>query len=166
MSLHASKFHLVCGYAASGKSTLAQQLAQEQGAILLSEDQWLSALFPDELLTLADYVRCNMRLRKALGPHVVALLQGGQSVVMDFAANTVEVRAWLNGLAREVEVTPMLHFLDVPQDVCWQRARARNQAGRHEFQLSKDQFDKLAFYFEPPDESEGFEVKRHKPERL
>ena len=54
MSIHSSKFHLVCGYAASGKSTLARQLAREQDAILLSEDRWLSALFAEELHTLAD----------------------------------------------------------------------------------------------------------------
>ncbi len=161
MSLHASKFHLVCGYAASGKSTLAQQLAQSHQAIVLSEDQWLSALFAEELHSLADYVRCTARLRRALGPHVVALLQANQAVVMDFAANTIEARAWLVGLAREVGVTPSLHFLDVPQGDCWQRAQARNQAGSHEFQLSKDQFDKLALHFERPDEAEGFDLVLH-----
>ncbi|MCH2067490.1 MAG: ATP-binding protein [Shimia sp.] len=158
MSLHFSKFHLVCGYAASGKSTLAQQLARDHGAIVLSEDQWLSALFEEELHSLADYVRCTARLRRALGPHVMALLQAKQAVVMDFAANTVEARAWLVGLAQEASVTPTLHFLDVPQEVCWRRAQARNQAGSHEFQLSKDQFDKLASHFERPDEVEGFDL--------
>lgn len=161
MSTHSSKFHLVCGFAASGKSTLAQQLAQDHDAIVLSEDQWLSALFAEELRTLADYVRYTARLRRALGPHVVVLLQANQAVVMDFAANTVEARAWLVGLAREAGVTPLLHFLDVPQDVCWQRAQSRNQEGSHEFQLSKDQFDRLALHFERPNRSEGFNLVRH-----
>lgn len=159
--MHSSKFHLVCGYAASGKSTLARQLAREQDAILLSEDRWLSALFADELHTLADYVRCTARLRNALGPHVVALLQVKQAVVMDFAANTVEARAWLVGLARKAGVTPTLHFLDVPQEDCWQRLVKRNQDGSHEFQLSRQQFDKLAAHFEPPSEAEGIAVTRH-----
>jgi predicted kinase len=161
MSIHSSKFHLVCGYAASGKSTLARQLAREQDAILLSEDRWLSALFADELHTLADYVRCTARLRNALGPHVVALLQNGQAVVMDFAANTVEARAWLIGLAQQAEVSAMLHFLDVSQEASWQRLVKRNQEGSHEFQLSKQQFDKLAAHFEPPSEAEGILVTRH-----
>lgn len=161
MSIHTTNFHLVCGYAASGKSTLAQQLAQDHDAIVLSEDQWLSALFAEELHSLADYVRCTARLRRALGPHVVALLQAKQAVVMDFAANTVEARSWLVGLAREAGVTATLHFLDVSQNVCWQRAQARNQAGSHEFQLSKDQFDKLASHFERPGKAEGFDLVLH-----
>jgi predicted kinase len=161
MSLNASKFHLVCGYAASGKSTLARQLAQEHSAILLSEDQWLSALFADELHTLADYVRCTARLRNALGPHVVTLLKHCQPVVMDFAANTIEARAWLRGLARQADVSATLHFLDVPKEVCWQRAEKRNQDGSHEFQLTKQQFDKLAVHFEPPRAAEEFTVTRH-----
>lgn len=161
MSIHSSKFHLVCGYAASGKSTLARQLAREQDAILLSEDRWLSALFAEELHTLADYLRCTARLRNALGPHVVALLQNGQAVVMDFAANTVEARAWLRELAQQAEVSAMLHFLDVSQEASWQRLVKRNQEGSHEFQLSKQQFDKLAAHFEPPSEAEGIPVTRH-----
>lgn len=151
MSSQSFNFYLVCGYAASGKSTLAQQLAQDYVAIVLSEDQWLSALFAGELRSLADYVRCSARLRRALAPHVVALLQAKQAVVMDFAANTVEARAWLVGLALEAGVIPTLHFLDVPREACWQRALARNQEGSHEFQLSKDQFDTISSHFVQPD---------------
>lgn len=161
MSVHASKFHLVCGHAASGKSTLAQHLAQKHDAIVLSEDQWLSALFAEELHTLADYVRCTARLRRAVGPHVVDLLRAGQPVVMDFAANTVDARVWMLGLAREAGVLPRLHFLDVPQADCWQRVQARNQAGSHAFQLTKDQFERLASHFEPPNEAEGFDLVRY-----
>ena len=106
-------------------------------------------------------MRCTARLRNALGPHVVALLQNGQAVVMDFAANTVEARAWLRELARQAEVSAMLHFLDVSQEASWQRLVKRNQEGSHEFQLSKQQFDKLAAHFEPPSEAEGIPVTRH-----
>lgn len=156
MSTSSTKLHLVCGFAASGKSTLAAQLAQTQDAIVLSEDQWLSALFADELNSLSDYVRCTKRLRSALGPHVVTLLQTEQAVVMDFAANTAEARQWLVGLAQQAEVPVTLHYLHVPKEVCWSRALARNREGLHEFQLSKDQFDQLASHFEPPIAAEGF----------
>jgi predicted kinase len=32
-----------------GKSTLAARLGAEPGCIILSEDQWLAALYPDQL---------------------------------------------------------------------------------------------------------------------
>ena len=49
--------HLLCGKIASGKSTLAARLGAEPGCIILSEDQWLAALYPDQLHSVADY-RC------------------------------------------------------------------------------------------------------------
>ena len=53
--------HLLCGKIASGKSTLAKTLAAEHGAIVLSEDQWLASLYPGEILSIADYLRCAQR---------------------------------------------------------------------------------------------------------
>lgn len=41
--------HLMCGKIASGKSTLAKALATEHAAILLSEDHWLSRLYPQQI---------------------------------------------------------------------------------------------------------------------
>ena len=71
--------HLVCGKIASGKSTLTQQLASAPKTLLINEDDWLANLYPGELTTIADYVRCTDKLRKALAPHIVALLKAGLS---------------------------------------------------------------------------------------
>ncbi len=42
--------HFLCGKLASGKTTLAQQIAKENHAVLISEDIWLSKLFPGEII--------------------------------------------------------------------------------------------------------------------
>ena len=42
--------HLLCGKIASGKSTLANTLAAEHAAIVLSEDHWLAQLYPWTML--------------------------------------------------------------------------------------------------------------------
>src|SRR2546427_8227302 len=55
--------HMVCGKIGSGKSTLARQLAAEPGTVLVSEDSWLAGLYPGEMQSVADYVRCSTRLR-------------------------------------------------------------------------------------------------------
>jgi predicted kinase len=39
-----------CGKMGSGKSTKSQEIAKEMGAILLSEDEWLAAIYPDEFM--------------------------------------------------------------------------------------------------------------------
>ena len=45
--------HLLCGKIASGKSTLANALKEEQAAVLLTEDHWLSRLYPDQIHSVA-----------------------------------------------------------------------------------------------------------------
>ena len=63
---HRPTLFLVCGKIAAGKSTLAQTLASGPSTLLLSEDHWLSTLYPEEVSTLDDYVRCSARLKKLL----------------------------------------------------------------------------------------------------
>ena len=95
--------HLLCGKIAAGKSTLARRLAAAPATVLIGEDQWLSTLFPGEIATLEDYVRCSGRLGEAMSPHVEALLKAGLSVVLDFPANTVRRRKWMRGIFEAAE---------------------------------------------------------------
>lgn len=160
MNAETPVLHLVCGKAASGKSTQTRRLGAE-GGLVISEDDWLAALYGGEMKTLKDYVRCAGLLRGAMGPHVVELLQAGLSVVLDYPANTVEARRWMRGLAEAAEVPCRLHFLDVSDETCKARLRARNASGDHPFTLTEAQFDQLAAHFEPPEVGEGFEIVRY-----
>jgi predicted kinase len=85
---------MVCGKIASGKSTLTAKLADAQRTILISEDIWIARLYPNEIHTLEDYVRCAARVKTVLTGHVQSLLSAGISVVLDFPFNTASTRAW------------------------------------------------------------------------
>jgi hypothetical protein len=74
MSNIQATLHLMCGKICAGKSTLAMRLATTPNTIIVSEDHWLSRLYPDEIVALPDYIRCASRLRAAMGPHVESLL--------------------------------------------------------------------------------------------
>lgn len=156
--------HLLCGKIAAGKSTLARRLASETRSLLISEDFWLSRLYPEEIQTLEDYLRCSGRLKQAMGPHVEALLRAGQSVVLDFPANTRRQRDWLRSLFVAAGADHRLHYLDLPDAVCKARLQHRNREGGHDFAPSEDDFDLITGYFQPPAPEEGFEVIRHGPE--
>jgi len=161
---HASPtLHLVCGKAASGKSTLTAGLGKAPGTVVIAEDDWLAALFADDMASISDYVRCSAKLRAIMGPHVVSLLGAGLSVVLDFPANTVAIRAWMRGLADAAQAAHRLHYLDVPDDICKARLRARNASGAHPFSVTDEQFDRLARHFVVPSEAEGFVIIRHCP---
>lgn len=152
--------HMLCGKIAAGKSTLTAELGATPATIVISEDFWLSRLFGPEMSDVADYVRCSTRLREAVGPHVKNLLRIGVSVVLDFPANTPTIRHWMRTLFEEAGADHRLHFLDVPDEICKARLRARNAAGAHDFAASDAQFDQITRYFVPPSEEEGFTVIR------
>lgn len=153
--------HLLCGKIASGKSTLAKELATTSRAVIICEDDWLEHLFPSEINAVDDYVRCSVRLRNAMGPHVTGLLRIGMSVVLDFPANTIANRAWMKNLLAGVQAELLLHFLDVPNDECLVRLHARNAARSHTFVVDDAQFDRITSYFVAPTREEEFNIIWH-----
>lgn len=152
--------HMVCGKIGAGKSTLTRRLAEAPATVLISEDAWLAALYPGEIAALPDYVRASTRLKRVMAAHVVALLNAGVSVVLDFPANTVSSRAWARGIFETAGVAHRLHFLDVPDAICKARLRARNASGEHPFETTDAEFDLITRHFVAPAEAEGFHVVR------
>ncbi|CUH44811.1 AAA family ATPase [Ruegeria atlantica] len=152
------KLFLFFGKPASVKSTLAKKLGQVDGTVVVAEDEWLAALFGDELVAISDYVRCSKKLCDIMGSHIVSLLKAGTSVVLDYPANTPTACAWIGGIARSAGVIGEFHYFDLPDEVCKARPRERNQSGRHPFQLSEEQFDRLSSHFTAPTDEEGFLV--------
>ena len=154
--------HLLCGKIGAGKSTLAGQLAARPATVLISEDHFNATLFPDELKTIDDYTRYSARVRAAMGPHVVALLKAGLSVVLDFQANTLVSRRWMRTLIDDAAAAHELHFLDIPDETCLRRLRARNAAGEHPYQVRDADYALFTRYFAPPTPEEGFNIVVHR----
>lgn len=157
----APTLHLVCGKICAGKSTLTRTLAVQPGTVLLVEDEWLSRLYPDEIRTLEDFIDRDGRLRSVMAGHIADLLRAGMSVVLDFPSNTVRARRWARGIFEQAGAAHRLHFLDVPDEVCKARLRARNASGDHPYQTSDAEYDQFTSHFVPPSEDEGFCVIRY-----
>jgi predicted kinase len=160
--MSAPTLFFLCGKMAAGKSTLSRELAARHDTVLLVQDDWLEQLFPGEIQTIPDFVRCSTRLRNALGPHVVALLKRGTSVVLDFPGNTRTQRLWFRELFEQAGVAHELHFIDAPDELCKRQLRQRSQ-GLPEGApwTSEAEFDAITAYFQPPADDEGFVVIRH-----
>ncbi|RKP43910.1 AAA family ATPase [Pararobbsia silviterrae] len=154
----AAVLHMVCGKIASGKSTLTTRLVDVPRTVLISEDQWIACLYPDEIHTPADYVSRAARMRTVLTEHICSLLAAGISVVLDFPFNTVNTRAWGRSLFQTVSCEHWLHYLDVSDAICKSRLMARNVSGEHPFQTSEAQYDQITRYFVPPAPDEGFNI--------
>lgn len=157
--------YFFCGKMAAGKSTLARDLAQRHGAILLSEDEWLGQLFGEEIETFADYIRYSARLKPLLKPHVQSLLRSGLSVVMDFPGNTRRQRAWFRDIVSEHDLPHRLHSIEATDALCLAQLRRRSQSLPEGAPFtSEEEFHHVTRYFEPPGEDEGFTIEVHRRE--
>lgn len=162
---HCGTLHILTGKIASGKSTFALQLSQNPATVLISEDKWLSTLYGPEMKHIDHYVTFSARLREGLLPHVADLLNEGVSVVLDFAANTPAQRHWCQQIIESSGCAHVLHYLDVPDDLCRTRLHARNASGDHPFQVSDEQFDWITERFVPPQDEEDFNIEMYLSEK-
>jgi predicted kinase len=152
--------HFICGKAASGKTTLARELAARRAAVLFGEDEWLTRL-DVEINSLADHVRHSKRLKAALAPLAVRLLQLGVPVVFDFAGNTPNDRAWVRSIFESANADHVLHYIVASDESCKARLRLRNETrpeGLYFGFVGEDRFDEVTRYFTPPSVQENFHV--------
>jgi predicted kinase len=152
--------HFFCGKAGAGKSTIASQIAKEQKAILLSEDIWLMQLFGEQMKTFDDYIQFSWKLKGVVGPLTVDLLKAGNSVVLDFQANTKNGRSWFRSIFETAGTPHVLHCVNTSDALCLERIGRRNHErpeGYHH--LTEEDFFHVSSFFEPPEETEGFITK-------
>ena len=158
-----AKLIFFCGKMAAGKSTLAKELAARQRAVVLNQDHLLERLFPGEVIDVPSYLKCSSRLNSAIGPHAVALLTLGTSVVGDFPGNTRSQRAWFRELFEQAGVEHELHFIDAPDALCKRQLKERSKhlpAGTP--WTSEAEFDLIMAHFLPPADDERFHVIHHR----
>lgn len=143
----------------SGKSTHAKTLAADNCAVLISEDDWLSAHYPNQIKSFDDYLMLSATIKPFIKSHVQCILNTGVSVVMDFPGNTVKQRQWLKRLCDEIHCSHELTFLDVSNEQC-----LGNIAKRRLEQPQRAQFDTEAVFaqvtqfFEPPVDKEKLNI--------
>jgi predicted kinase len=157
--------HFICGKAASGKTTLARELAARHAAVLFCEDEWLT-LLEAQIDSLADFNRHAKRLRAVIAPLAVRLLQLGVPVVFDFAGNTPKDRAWVRSIFDRAKADHVLHHIVASDESCKARLRRRNETkpdGIYFGFVSEDLFDEVTRYFVPPSVQEGFNVSCSEP---
>src|SRR2546425_9579836 len=146
-----AKLIFFCGKMAAGKSTLARDLAVRENAVLLVQDDFLDALFPDEITDIPGFVKCSSRLRNALTPHVCALLSKGISVVLDFPGNTKAQRTWFRELFERANVEHELHFIDISYAVFCLKKKTRSKDLPPGAPWTTDaEFEAVTMYFQPP----------------
>lgn len=149
------KLTFFCGKMGAGKSTWSKAVAGENRAVLISEDEWLSAHFPNQINTFDDYLRLSKLIKPFIKSHVQNILSTGSSVVMDFPANTVAQRAWFNQLCSEIGCEHELIYLDVSNEQCLSHITKRRTEQPERAQFDTEAvFTQVTKFFEPPTDDE------------
>ncbi len=152
--------YFFCGKMGAGKSTRSRQLAAAENAVLISEDDWLSALYPGQINNFADYRQYSTRLAALIDAHVIQLLETGTKVVLDFPGNTIRQRRRLAGLAEAAGASSLLIYLQASDATCLEQISRRRieQPERARFD-TEAVFAEVTSYFQEPTESEGLDIR-------
>ncbi len=151
--------YFFCGKMGAGKSTNSKKLAIEKNAVLLSEDEWLASLYPNQITSFEDYLKFSAHLKPILKKHVQNILSVGTNVVMDFPGNTQNQRKWFLDIASEVNANHQLIFLNLNNEQCLRQIaqRRKEQPERATFD-TEETFIHVTNFFEAPEASEGLNI--------
>jgi adenylate kinase family enzyme len=144
----------------AGKSTKAKEVSQEGNAVLISEDEWLSKLYPNQITSFDDYIHYSSLLKPLVKSLVLDILKTGTSVVMDFPANTVKQRQWFKEIITKVNAPNELVYLKVSNDVCLRQIEKRRlEQPERAIYDTESMFIEVTRYFQEPDQREGFNLQ-------
>jgi len=141
---------LICGLPASGKSTLARELASKIPAIRLDKDSWVTQLGAD----VWDE-QFRVLLEHQLWVLTQDLLARGQSVILEWGHWARVERDERRLGARALGVDVELHYVDAPLEELAERADRRTTSGEWTASpMTRAHFEEWATIFQPPDEEE------------
>ncbi|MCE2890303.1 MAG: AAA family ATPase [Hyphomonadaceae bacterium] len=149
-------FHLICGSTGAGKSTYAQALASDLGALHFAIDRWMVTLFwqdspqPIEFdWTMARIDRCEAMIFET-AKQAVSI---GVPAILDLGFTKSAHRQKFAKLAAEAQIPVVLHVLDVPVEERWARVEGRNanKGDTYAMEVDRSMFDFVETMWELPD---------------
>lgn len=140
---------ILSGLPGSGKTTYAQKLAEETGAILHCYDDLPGAFSPSK----------QQAVHAQMWAAIAEELRQGHDVVCDDLHHTKEKRRMILNAVKDIECKKVLVLMETPLDVCLERNAGRKR------RLPDVVLHSCAARFEEPSLDEGFdEIVRILPE--
>ena len=155
--------HMVCGAPAAGKTTYSTALAERDGGVRFSIDEWMQTLFgPDAPQPLTpDWMwervaRCEAQIVST----ALACAGQGCAPVLDMGFIRRDQRERVAARVRAAGLICELHWLDVDGEERWRRTAARNAArgATFSFEVTRPMFDYIETIHQPPSPAELAEL--------
>ena len=153
--------HLIVGLPCSGKTTLARQLETKYSALRLTTDEWHIRLFGHDYwdnMTESDEARHDSRhdsVESIMWDVAARVLVLGIDVILDFGCWVRSQRDEFRSRVENLGADFKIHFVDVPEEVLFERIRARNDMQREGvFFIPKAKLKEWIQIFEPPSSDE------------
>lgn len=145
--------YLLFGYPGSGKTSTAQFLHQQTGAVHLSSDQLRLELFPKPTFSQPEHDE----LYKQLDRRTENLLGSGQSVIYDANLNRRQHRLEKYAIAQRTGANYSLLWIQTPRQQA--KARATDSSRQHLIvpgESAGHMFDRIADLIEDPGDDEPY----------
>lgn len=155
----APTFFFLVGLPGSGKTTRAWALEHEYAALRLTPDDWILALYGPNLdRTRRDVVREPVEaLQWSLAQRALAL---GCNVILDWGFWLRAERDHYRQQATARGAMARLIFFDAPLDELWARITRRPESRDGTLEITREELDIWASWFEPLDPEELAHVER------
>lgn len=134
--------YVLCGIPGSGKTTLAKQLSERNGAVLHSVDDIPNAWGDPDI---------DGKFRNQWIDNIKTDLQNGNGVVCDSTALTSFDRKWLLNELSDFDCKKILMVKAVPIEECLRRNANRDR------KVPEEQIRLSAYLLEAPTEDEGWD---------
>lgn len=142
----AGRLIVVCGLPGAGKTTHAMRMEGEIGAVRLSADEWMGALW----VTLHDEA-FRARVEELQWTVAQRLLGLGMTVVIEWGTWGGGERDRLREGARALGAEVELHYLPVEMEEAIERVRRR---GMEDPPMTREQMERSFAVFQAPTEEE------------
>lgn len=156
-----ASLHLMVGLPCSGKTTLARQLETKYSALRLTPDEWHFCLFGHDFgdnMTESDETKHESRhdsVESLMWEVASKVLILGVDVILDFGCWVRSQRDEFRSRANNLGADFKIHFVDVPEEVLFERLEARNvMQSEGTFFIPKAKLKEWIQIFEPPSPEE------------
>lgn len=142
--------HLMVGLPLAGKTTLAKQLEQEYSALRLNIDEWHTTLFGNDVEEEQHDARHSL-IEAMLWDIAARVLVLGVNVILDFGFWAKVEREDYRARAKQLGAGSEIHFLNVPEEVLWERLAIRNaHPPQGAFYIPESKFKEYLPIYQPP----------------